>query len=85
MHLFYEQGLNLRSVSITAKDKICPLEKRNCDECPYGDNYYGRMRPALYELINANVELDKECFIQAGEAYTLCPFELSLVLLYMHP
>lgn len=78
MHLFYEQGLNLRSVSITAKDKICPLEKRNCDECPYGDNYYGRMRPALYELINANVELDKECFIQAGEAYTLCPFELSL-------
>lgn len=78
MRLFYEQQLNLKCVSIIAKDKMCLLKERNCEECPYAQNYYGRVRPVLYELLQGEDLLDSECFREAGAAHELCPFELSL-------
>ncbi len=78
MRLFYDQQLSLKSVSLTAKDKMCLLEERNCEECPYADNYYGRVRPVLYALLQTQDALDSDCFRQVGKEHTLCPFELSL-------
>lgn len=78
MRLFYEQGLSLKCVSLTAKDKMCLLEERDCEECPYAENYYGRIRPVLYDLLQSRDELDADCFKTAGKQHTLCPFELSL-------
>lgn len=78
MHLFYEQGLSLKCVSISAKDKMCLLDERDCDECPYAQNYYGRMRPVLYDLLQNKDELDSDYFRSIGAQQSLCPFELSL-------
>ena len=78
MRLFYEQDLSLKTVFLTAKDKICPFAERKCDECPYADNYYGRLRPILYRLLNECQELDGDVFTRYGEENALCPFELSL-------
>lgn len=78
MRLFYAQDLSLKTVFLTAKDKICPMEERRCDECPYADNYYGRVRPVLYRLLTECQELDADTFSRYGEEASLCPFELSL-------
>ena len=74
MRLFYDQQLSLKSVSLTAKDKMCLLEERNCEECPYADNYYGRVRPVLYALLQTQDALDSDCFRRVGKEHTLCPF-----------
>ena len=42
-------GLPLRSVTLTAKDKICLCETRECtpEACPYANGYYARCKDAL--------------------------------------
>lgn len=74
------QGLHIKSTLLTAKDKMCLLEERNCDpeSCPYAAGYYDRLRPALFHLLEHHEWMGKELFTQYGKEYTLCPFELSL-------
>lgn len=75
-----DKGLHIKSTTLTAKDKMCLLEERNCDPaiCPYAAGYYDRLRPALFHLLEHHDVMDKELFTQYGKEYTLCPFEFSL-------
>ena len=72
-------GLKLRSVTITASEKVCFLEKRDCGMCPYGDGYFDRNRDALREAMGQQVFGPEE--IEAlARAHRICPFDLSLDL-----
>ena len=66
LNLLYEQKLPFKSVGITAKDKICFLEERNCDPhiCPYAKGYYSRNKDALYELLSNEDLMEKEILSQ---------------------
>ncbi len=74
-----ENGLNLRTAVITAKDKVCPLEKRNCDPefCERAKDYYDRSPAALKELLT-NQFMDRNVVGKYADKYNICPFELSL-------
>ncbi len=74
-----DAGLNLRAVVITAKDKVCPLEKRNCDPdfCDRARNYYERAPNAVKDLLN-NQFLDRVIIKKYADLYNVCPFELAL-------
>ncbi len=77
-----ETPLRLKAVTLTAKDKICPLAERNCTPqgCPRADGYYNRVNDALYEFLSARdifTRADIEAF---AEERHLCPFEFSLDL-----
>lgn len=74
-----ENGLNLRTIVITAKDKVCPLEKRNCDPefCERAKDYYDRLPVALKELLT-NQFMDRDVVRGYADKYNICPFELSL-------
>lgn len=74
-----ERGLRLRSVTITAKEKVCLLERRDCQACPYAAGYYDRRREALREAL-ALQKLDAEAIRDLALEHELCPFELSLDL-----
>lgn len=80
VNVLYKQGAHFKTLGITAKDKICFLEERNCDPmiCPYAKGYYDRSKDALYELLQKNDFLHKDVLIQIAQKYTICPFELSL-------
>lgn len=80
LQLLYQQPVHFKTVSLTAKDKICFLEERNCDpkECPYAKGYYDRNKEALYALLQEADFLDKERICAKAKEHTLCPFELSL-------
>lgn len=50
--------LRLKTITLTAKDKICPLEERVCtpEACPRADGYYDRINAALYSFLSQTDE-----------------------------
>ena len=71
------QGLAIRSVTITAKEKCCLLEAPDCMGCPHAMGYYDRRRDALKAAVGMQ-KLDADAIRALAEDYGLCPFELSL-------
>ena len=73
-------GMRLKSVQLTAKDKICPMEKRACgpDTCPRAKGHYDRVNEALYALLENEDDLSREMLEAYAEKYNVCPFELGL-------
>lgn len=71
------RGLAIRSVSITAKEKACPMDKPDCMGCTYAAGYYDRRRDALKEAMRAQ-KLDADAIADLAQRHELCPFELSL-------
>ncbi len=77
LDLMRARGLALRSVTITAKDKICPMEKADCMGCPLAAGYYDRRREALREAVGIQ-RMDADAVAELAREHELCPFELSL-------
>lgn len=80
LRLLYKQEVAFKSVAITAKDKICFQDVRNCDPevCPYAKGYYDRCQDALYELLQETQFIDRAAVEKKALEHTICPFELSL-------
>ncbi len=76
------QALAFRSITLTAKDKICFLEKRDCraEGCPYADGYYDRRNDAVYDILQRGGALGREAVEAYARQYRLCPYELALDL-----
>src|SRR3984893_4139339 len=75
-----DTGVQVRSVSLTAKAKICfAPDASGCDAvtCPFRQGYYDRYKPAMRELL-ATQRLDSESISMVARKYQICPFELSL-------
>ena len=73
-------GLVAKTLTITAKEKICPLEKAECNpgKCPCAKGHYDRVNDAIYEAITAYDRIDRDVILEVAEKYMVCPFELSL-------
>ncbi len=74
-------GLHLRTLTLTAKDKICFNDGRPCDatECPFALGYYDRLKPAMRAAL-AEEHLDRRCLEELGRRHQVCPFALALDL-----
>ncbi|MBC2268266.1 ATP-dependent DNA helicase [Listeria sp. FSL L7-0083] len=74
------KGLAARSVTITAKDKICFLDERKCDpeHCQFARGYYDRLNEALFDMLQTQETITRSVVEEFARKYTLCPFELSL-------
>lgn len=74
------KGLAARSVTITAKDKICFLDERKCDpeHCQFARGYYDRLNEALFDMLQTEETITRSVVEEFARKYTLCPFELSL-------
>lgn len=75
-----EHGLKARNLTLTAKEKICPLEEIECNPvaCPYADGHFDRINECLFELITNNDTFSREVIEEYAQRYKVCPFELSL-------
>lgn len=73
-------GSEVKSVTITAKDKICFLTERNCtpEHCPYANGYYNRINEGLWDLLHHENQITREVIETYSEKHQLCPFEFSL-------
>ncbi|WP_256759663.1 ATP-dependent DNA helicase [Cohnella sp. WQ 127256] len=82
--LMRAQGLNLRSVTVTAKDKICFQEEVDCrkEKCPYADGYYDRINGAILDLLGNETLMNRDTIETYARKHTVCPFEMSLDVAY---
>ena len=78
--LLREQGLCFKSLTLTAKEKVCPLEKAECNPvtCPFAKGHYDRVNDALYDVITTRDGIDRDVIIETAKKWQVCPFELSL-------
>lgn len=78
--LLKKQGLQYKVVTLTAKEKICFCEDKECnpEKCPYAKGHYDRVNQAVYEMITTTDDMSRENIEVYARKYEVCPFEMSL-------
>lgn len=78
--LLRQQGLKMKSVVLTAKEKICFLEETECnpEHCPFAKGHYDRINDAVYDLLIHEDAFTREMIEQYAQKHQVCPFELCL-------
>lgn len=78
--LLRQRELYFSTVTITAKEKLCPMEKTECnpDACPYAKGHYDRVNEAVYDIIHRESGITREKVAAYAEQYQVCPFEFCL-------
>lgn len=78
--LLREQGMCFTTVTITAKEKFCPLEKPECnpDACPYAKGHFDRVNDAVYDIIHEQHGITRDIILEYAKNYQVCPFEFCL-------
>lgn len=76
-----QSNLDLRSVTLTAKEKICFCPPVNCDPevCIFARGYFDKVKLALAE-IDQYQAFTRPVIEEIARRYQICPFELSLDL-----
>ncbi|AGA69479.1 DNA helicase, Rad3 [Desulfitobacterium dichloroeliminans LMG P-21439] len=75
------QGLSLKRLTLTAKDKICfnPGCDCNPEDCSFAKGYYDRLGLGLADIFQVDV-WNREQIERCGRLHAICPFEFSLEL-----
>ncbi|MCU0486496.1 MAG: ATP-dependent DNA helicase, partial [Anaerolineales bacterium] len=76
-----QANLEIRSVTLTAKEKICFCPPVNCDPevCVFARNYFGKVKLALVEIDQVQA-FTRPVIEELAHKYQICPFEFSLDL-----
>jgi len=80
IELMRKQGLKLKSVILTAKDKICFMEETECNPeyCPYAKGHYDRINDAIYDLLTQSDNFNRTQIEEYARKHQVCPFEMCL-------
>ena len=80
--MIYDKGTRVKAITLTAKDKICFLDERNChpDFCKYAEGHFDRVDEAVYDAITHTDLFTREVIEAYAKKYHVCPFELALDL-----
>ena len=80
MNILRDKGLRFKSIVLTAKDKICPLEERNCnpEACPYAKGHFDRVNDAMFAILTECEDFGRNTLEEYAERFCVCPFEFSL-------
>lgn len=77
-----DRGLLFKTVTITAKEKICVLEKPECNPftCPRAKGHFDRVNDALFDMLTNEKNITRELIEAYAEKHMVCPFEFCLDL-----
>ncbi|MDR1066982.1 MAG: PD-(D/E)XK nuclease family protein [Clostridiales bacterium] len=80
LHAMSRKGLVIRSVTLTAKHKICFLERPACypEKCARANGHFDRVNAILIDMLNHETIMTREIIVKYAAARDVCPFELSL-------
>ncbi len=81
LDILRECGLKLKSLSLTAKDKICFNKNKVCnpEECKYARGHFDRVNRALQDAFTYD-SFTRDTIIDVAKRHTVCPFEFALDL-----
>ena len=80
-HLLSEQGLSMKVTTITAKEKVCILDKPDCNpiSCPRAKGHYDRVNDAVFDLLSCEGnQITRDLILSYANKHNVCPFEMSL-------
>ncbi len=77
-----DKSLKCKSITLTAKEKICFKEKTTCnpENCEYALNYYDKVNDAIFNILKEEDTFNRDKIEKYAKREMLCPFELSLDL-----
>ncbi len=80
MALMTRNGLNMRTITLTAKDRICFLEKRACnpEDCTYASGHFDRVNACIADAVKNETLLTADIITTYAQKHMVCPFELQL-------
>ena len=79
LELLREQQIKVKSIILTAKEKLCICEETECnpDACPYAKGHFDRINEAVYELWTTGVDaISRDVILAQAHKHQVCPFEL---------
>lgn len=73
-------GLHMKTISITAKEKMCVMDEANCNPiyCERAKGHYDRINEAVFDIINNESDITREVIKEYAAKHNVCPFEMSL-------
>ncbi len=77
-----EEGLQWKTITLTAKEKICFLDEADCNPelCPYAKGHFDRVNDAVYDLLVSKSEFTRDVIGEYARKHQVCPFEMGLDL-----
>lgn len=77
-----KRGLRYKVLTLTAKEKICPMEETVCDpeHCAYAKGHYDCVNAAVFDMLTETENFDREAILQQSEKWNVCPYEMTLDL-----
>lgn len=78
---FQDTGTPVKSLTITAKSKICFKAEPLCNPeyCEYAKDHYKKVAEhGVLETLSRKKKLNSKAFRELGEEHEVCPFELQL-------
>lgn len=78
--LLRKKNLRMKFITLTAKEKICPLEECRCQPelCERAKGHFDRVNEAVFDIINQEDGIDQECILDYAKKHQVCPFEFQL-------
>lgn len=79
--LLREKGLQMKTITLTAKEKICFQEETECnpDACPYAKGHFDRVNDAVFDLLGSGEQqFNRQTIESYAQKWKVCPFEFGL-------
>ncbi|MFD1170165.1 ATP-dependent DNA helicase [Oceanobacillus caeni] len=82
--LLIDHGLDIKVLTITAKDKICFQEETICTslDCPFANGFYDRINEAVIDILENEKMMNRGIIELYARKHRVCPFEFSIELAY---
>lgn len=80
LNILRQKGLRMKSVILTAKEKICFMDEVECnpEHCPYAKGHYDRINDAVFDLLTSEEAFSRETIETYAAKHQVCPFEMCL-------
>ncbi len=80
LDILRNRGLAFKSVAITAKEKICPMDECQCNpvNCPFAKGHFDRINDAVFDLLTHEDVFDRDTITGYALSHEVCPFEMGL-------
>lgn len=79
-NILRENGLRFKSVTVTAKEKMCVMEECKCNpkDCDRAKGHFDRINDAIYDIITNESDITREKILDYSAKHNVCPFEMNL-------
>lgn len=79
-HMLGENHLAFKSLTLTARDKICIFDEARCrpKDCERACGHFDRVNDAVFDMITHENEMTRTVIEQYAFKHNVCPFEMQL-------